>query len=116
MYPRCADRVRVRDPVRLTALLVEDRDWACPDCVSGKMLVGTAAAVSMAVLSLLCVCIIQGTVKGADATVVYANDKVFADLLSGALSVNKAILTGKLKVREAPSRAQAWPPNGEGAL
>ena len=47
---------------------------------------------------------------------VYANDKVFADLLSGALSVNKAILTGKLKVREAPSRAQAWPPDGEGAL
>ena len=36
--------------------------------------------------------------RAPDATVVYSNDKVFNDLLTGALSINKAILTGKLKV------------------
>ncbi len=41
----------------------------------------------------------QGAVPKPDATVEYSSDRAFADLLKGSLSMNKAILTGKLKVR-----------------
>ncbi len=40
----------------------------------------------------------QGSAPNPDATVVYSSDRAFADLLKGSLSMNKAILTGKLKV------------------
>jgi hypothetical protein len=54
-------------------------------------------------------------VKGPDTTIVYSNDKAFTDLLTGALSINKAILTAKLKVCFSPpwrhhsARAHAHP-------